>query len=295
MKHKTRHKKSSSSLFAITTGLISAVTLYVWIASNPTQPAQPKKRVEETKLASNSAKPLNPRQSPLEDDVQNTPVPAESDETAEGQSIFSESTFKILEDTSAPLSSVCSSLTKIDRKQNGPLKGEEIGKRFEDSVHGRSADPALASVQPIVRFVLTRPAFKGLFDRNLATAQQVHATERAFRKYRAIFSNRDQLEHVMNQSYLLHMLGRSVEINPDLAMDPNVMRYCNAIESELNDLRVTNFEDESKAFLEFLNAANIDPSAIGFNPNYKTSLNVEVNGDSLSFHMGWIHSLLAGS
>jgi hypothetical protein len=205
---------------------------------------------------------------------------------------FNDEILARLEDTNKPLSSVCASLSNIDRKQNGKFSRKEILKRFEDSVLGVSRDPAIESIQPVLRFVLKRPELMGLLKLDPST-KGVDAASRTLRKYRALMMNQRQLEQVMDQSYLLLMLGRSIEKKPRLASATYVMQYCQTIEDDLNNLKATNFEADKKTFMEFLAASKIDPASIGFDPQYKTDLELEQDGNSYSFNVGWMKQYVA--
>lgn len=276
--------------------LSTAVLLSTWLAVKGGHDTLTP--IKKSEIHSPPAQPqVNPQSTPSV--LLQPPIPTEEFKTADipgpNTEVFNEDMFKKLEDKNAPLSAVCKSLGKIDRKQNAAVKAEEFSDRFKDSVLGRSSDPAFASVQPIVRYVLKDPALKRILGRESEekTGLDGDASVRALLMYRALLSNRQQLEHVLNQSYLLLMLGRTVERNPELAKSPQVKKYCNAIETELNDLKPVDFSEEKRGFLEFLHASNIEPASIGFDPEYKTDIDIELDGDSYSYQTGWLTKLIA--
>lgn len=44
---------------------------------------------------------------------------------------------------------------------------------------------------------------------------------------------------------------------------------------------------QKKNFKDFLKATQIRPEDIGYDPEYKTNLDVEREGDAYSFNVGW--------
>jgi hypothetical protein len=198
-------------------------------------------------------------------------------------------------ESSSTLSSVCSSISRIDRKQNEPIPREQLAKRFEDSVFDRSADPTFESVKPIVKFVLQRPSLRHLLGLTNDINQSTGGVQTAYDEYRALADNQTNLKAILDQSYLLLMLGRSVEIKPELASDLNVMKYCEALEGNINSLGAVDFKAQKKSFDEFLKAANIKPDSIGYEPEYETDLRLEYERNTYSYNVGWLRNLWASN
>jgi hypothetical protein len=263
--------------------------LMLWTASS-TKPGVKKtgvKVVQKTELLNNSPEPValpetqtHPSVNPSEPSLH-----AQHAESGTGE-MFSKDVIQKLESEST-LSSVCGSLDKIDRKQNAPLGLGEWHKRFEDSVFGRSMDPTFESVKPVLRFVFKKPMLKGMTEHFPDISSGLNPV--------ALMANRKQMELILDQSYLLMMIGRTVDLNPKLASDPQVVAYCNAIESKLNSLTEVDFDKQKEAFSDFLETVGIEQNAIGFSPEYKTALEVEMRDGSFSFNIGWLEQFLAAN
>jgi hypothetical protein len=198
-------------------------------------------------------------------------------------------------ESSSILSSVCSSIAKMDRKQNEPITREQLAKRFEDSVFDRSSDPTFESVKPILKFVLRKPSLRHVLGLKNDINQSTGGVQAAYDEYKALADNQEQLKAILDQSYLLLMLGRSAELKPELASDTDVMRYCQAVEGNLNSLGAVDFTVQKKIFGEFLKAADIEPESIGYEPEYETDLRLEYERNTYSYNVGWIRKLWASN
>jgi hypothetical protein len=288
-------KKQSGkiSYFAFT---VTTLILSVWILSNissittaPKQ-AQVSSSPDETPAVSPT---FNATPSPLAPMADSEPLP-QFLPTPTASFVFKKEIIAKLE-SSSKLSSVCESISKMDRKQNEPIPMEKLSERFEDSVFDRSADPTFESLKPILKYVLRKPALRGLVFQKDDSNPSQSTSDQIYEKYKALADNRSQLESIMDQSYLLLMLGRSVDVKPELASDPDVENYCYAIEAKLNNLSKVDFGAQKQAFGEFLKIAGIDPGLIGFDPGYKTDLHIEMDGTSYSYNLGWIRLLWASN
>ena len=70
-----------------------------------------------------------------------------------------------LMDSSKPLSSVCSALYHKQDGQIARLSSQELGRRLRAGIEGGPSDARTESVEPILRFLLTRPALRALILR----------------------------------------------------------------------------------------------------------------------------------
>jgi hypothetical protein len=297
MKQKTKAKKMSENKISYQAFFACLATLSIWIGSLLMPQTSPDHASVKDRSSVKDARPSQgtgtsaDRPSNLNSEVQKPAVEeAGSSKEESKQGFFSDAILKELENASAPLSSVCGTLPKIDREQNKIFSQEELTKRFEDSVFGRSADPTFESVKPILRYMLSQPSLKAILGRD-ESLERSPATMRAYTKYQGLLMNRERLESILDQTYLLYMLGKSVAMNPELANDREVMNYCNAIESELNQNGKSDFLAEKKAFAEFLKTAKIDPDMIGFDPKYKSDIDLQLAGDALGGNIGWLNGV----
>jgi hypothetical protein len=286
-------KKTQLSLLSFA---LCGLVLIAWVAfsvSTKTRPVEPARQAPAGAPEQTSSAQVSPGQSPSSAETELETAASSPESAPPVMKLLSDSAVQQLESQST-LSSVCGSLSKINRKQNEPIEPDELSERFEDSVFGRSFDPVLESVKPIVKFALKKRALRGFLGQPDDMNDTVAPDQRAFNRYQALAASREEIEQILDQSYLLMMMGRSVELNPGLASDPHLISYCDSIESELNHLTATNFTEQKKLFREFLRSAQIQPDSIGFDPEYKTDLKLELlDGAGTSFNVGWLRELYA--
>jgi hypothetical protein len=203
-------------------------------------------------------------------------------------------------DKSRPLSESCASLRSIKFPQQKKLDAAEFGKRFKKSLEDDRNDPQFESLKPILKFTLTQPVMLDVIDQ-VRTAKpqsmiEEFKTKKDFyyllaRAYEEMKANKVAMQTVLDQSYLTMMLGRAVEAKPSLATDTAVSDVCDEIESGLNQNRTIDYVAEKKAFEKVLSDNSIDPKSIGYDPNYKTDLQIAFNEHGLHFAGGWIDQI----
>ena len=204
-------------------------------------------------------------------------------------------------DTRKPLSAACRTLTSMDRKQTEKLNPKEFGRRFQDSLLDKSSDPLMESLKPVLKLTLTQPSMQELIAK-VEAAQPEERTSlmskmdfysSAYSAYQEMIQNKPNMEHVLVQSYLTMMLGRVIEVRPDLAQNRHVLDYCEQIEKILNEGEATDFQEAKRAFMDFLSEVNVDPNSIGFDPHYKTRVQIKFDKSGLHFRGGWIDEVFA--
>lgn len=299
---KNNSKTSKSRLF-LSPLAFTILSLCIWgvsyiLAGAPKRSLEPQTRLDEIDEAvlSSLVGPRGPNRvsalqtaklSSSKNDNPNFPAVDDRNE-----SILDDDIFDHLEDETMPLSSVCSSLSGIDRSQTKTINSEDLSRRLRESILGRSKDPTALSLQPILRFYLSQPLIKEMNGRGTTDIFAIEAKSKTLAKFQVIKAHQAQMEHIMDQSYLLLMMGRVAQQNPHLASDPNVLVYCDQIEATINNLNIIDFNREKEEFSHFLAETKIDPKSIGFDPSYKTNLAVEWDSRGvLSHSLGWVGDL----
>ncbi len=186
-------------------------------------------------------------------------------------------------------------------KQTGSISSSDFSKRLEDSTFDKSSDPLMESLKPVLKYALQQPHMKDL----IKEVQEAPPSEQsslmnktdfyysAYKAYQEMMANQKNMESILDRSYLTMMFGRLLEARPELASDPQVLGYCEAIEKQLNEGRNSNFGEEKKAFLDFLQQVQVDPKRIGFDSNYQTKLQVEFGKSGLHFKGGWLDEVFS--
>lgn len=235
------------------------------------------------------------REAPLKSD--NSPQ-----ELGPSKSANSLEELEMLMDEGKPLSEACRTLRSMNVKQTVKMSSGEFGQRFQDSMLDKSSDPLMESFKPILKYTLQQPYMKDVVKAVMDTQpgeQDSLMGKKDFyytiyKAYGEMMSNQKGMESILDRNYLTMMFGRLLEIRPELATDPQVLEYCEAIESKLNEGGISNFVEEKKAFLDFLYEVQVDPKQIGFDSNYQTKLQIEFGKNGLHFKGGWLDEVFSG-
>jgi hypothetical protein len=226
----------------------------------------------------------------------NSPKEPESPESTE-----SLKELEALMDERKPLSEACRTLRSMNVKQAEKMSSSEFGQRLQDSMNDKSSDPLMESFKPILKYTVQQPNMKDLIKAvmDAPTGEQDSLMGKAgfynlaYKAYQEMMGNKKSMESILDRNYLTMMFGRVLEVRPELASDPQVLSYCEAIEKQLNEGHISDFGEEKRAFLDFLQEAQVDPKQIGFDSNYQTKLQVEFGKNGLHFKGGWLDEVFS--
>lgn len=262
-------------------------------------------QIKSSFTASKSSTPFEEVKSDVEvaADQNGEAAPANSASVSETPA-KSENSLKELEDLMderKPLSEACRTLRNMGVKQAGAVSAPDLGKRLQDSMLDKSSDPLVESLKPVLKLTLQQPHMKVLIQQvmDAPPGEQNSLMDKkdfyysAFQAYQEMTANKTNMESVLDRSYLTMMFGRLLEVRPELANDPQVLSYCEAIEKQLNEGQSPNFGEEKKAFADFLQEVKVDPKQIGFDSNYQTKLQVDFGKNGLHFKGGWLDEAFA--
>jgi hypothetical protein len=110
--------------------------------------------------------------------------------------------------------------------------------------------------------------------------------------YTEMQNNSKSLENLMDKTYLMLMLSKAIESHPELRKDAAVANYCNDLESYINQSQDLDFQKSKEQFSEFLASNSIQASDIGYDPNYKSHVDISLTKNGLNFKGGWLDQLL---
>ncbi len=242
--------------------------------------------------------PTKKPEAPLPADA--TPMPTDQDLAARQKLEANEKLLVEFLDPSRPLSRACDSLRSIKFPQTGTLSSKEFGERLVTTLKDERVDPRLESLVPVLKYTLSRPKFREIIDRVRTAKAQTMIEEFKSKKdfyfliadaYTEMKANREEMQSILDQSYLTMMLGRAVEAKPELASDTRVLDDCASIETAMNRFNRVDFASEKKAFSDLLSENGIDPKKIGFDPEYRTNLKIVMDASGLHFTGGWIDAI----
>ncbi len=196
-----------------------------------------------------------------------------------------------------PLSDFCASLKNA---KDGVFEKAEFGKAFNQSLDEEKRDPRIQAVKPMLRYVMRLPKMNDMIQDAQAAVerndegflQKAEFYSKAVLAFREMKEHETDIESVMDRSYLLLGLNKLLAKKPELLNDPRLQNYCGGVELSFNQGRPVDYENEKKDFLKFLDDVGSDPKEIGFDTNYKSNVNFNFSGRSLTFEGGWLEDLV---
>ncbi len=204
-------------------------------------------------------------------------------------------------DKAKPLSTVCQTLVKKQNAQIENISLREFVVRLQSSLMNGPADARVESVKSFLKFIVVQPAMQDFIAKidsdqettSPAFTKKVDFYFGFFKALKETTERKVQMEHILNQSYLTMMLGRVVEIKPELASDSRLHNYCEQIETLLNQETPVDFELEKQEFYKFLLQANVNPQEIRFDPNYQTHMEFSIGRNGIQSKAGWLDEFFA--
>lgn len=203
-----------------------------------------------------------------------------------------------------PLAEFCNYLRNAPQSNIKGYSFSEFGKKFKESVMTENKDPVVQAIKPTLRYVMQQPQLQELIRQAQEAAdkgesdglmQKAGFYKQVYGAYSELTAHKTQVEHVMDRSYHLMMMAKVIAQKPELLSDNHINDYCHAIESAINGDTQTSWDEEKNEFGKFLSDSGVDPKSIGYDPNYRTKLNITYGAAGLKMQGGWIDSILKPS
>jgi hypothetical protein len=212
-----------------------------------------------------------------------------------------------LMDPRQPKSQICSHLIHANLiPDDFQYTKETFGENFKAVLldEQQAKDPALIELLAPIRHFLQQPKMRQLVEQIVMAAQSGQASslvEKAgfyaslYGVYQEMLEQKPAAERLMDRGYHLMMLARAVKKNPSLVSDSGLRDYCERTEQALNSGDEMNWSAEQTEFQNLLAALHVDPQDIGYNPKYKSKIQVEQSAKGMHFHGGWMDDLMPKS
>ncbi len=209
-----------------------------------------------------------------------------------------------LMDPRQPKSQVCDQLVHAnlmpdDFKYSKKTFGENFKSLLLDDQQGK--DPALLELLAPIRHFLQQPKMQQVVNQIVEAAKSGQASslvEKAgfyaslYGVYQEMLEQKPAAERLMDRGYHLMMLARAVKKNPSLVSDSGMRDYCERTEQALNAGDEMNWPAEQAEFQDLLAALHVNPQDIGYDPKYKSKIQVDQSSKGLHFHGGWMDDLM---
>lgn len=211
---------------------------------------------------------------------------------------FQEKALEDLTSSAVPLSNFCGSLKNA---KTGRLTEDEFGDAFEKSVSADTQDPRIQAAKPAIRYMLRLPTVSNLISEIEAAGGEPEQQDfvakakfyaLAYSAYGEMKQHQGEIESALDRGYLYMGLNNLVAQKPELANDPKIQSFCSSAETAFNQSSALDFEREKKDFLTLLAGSGVQAKDIGFDPNYKTTIELKLENNSLTMNGGWLEDLI---
>lgn len=196
-----------------------------------------------------------------------------------------------------PLSDFCRSLAS---SKMGAFSSKDFNKAFSDSFESAKPDPRIQAAKPLLRYVFRLPQMQNLLsaleeaaaknDESFMDKAQFYTA--AVAAYAEMREHQADMESLLDRSYLFMGLNNLIAKKPELAEDPRVQNFCLNTENLFNQAAAVDFETEKNNFLNLVHESSLTPKDISFNPDYKSNIDFNFDGKSLTFSGGWLDDLV---
>lgn len=220
-------------------------------------------------------------------------------------------------DEKTPAMAFCS---KLGQARTGPLQAlsekthkeitnadgtkTQVNSTFDSEELGD--DLRLEAIKPFFKTVLKQPEMQRLISmviqddefRN-ATAEEKESMfskalfyKQAYLAYAEMKENLPEYESIVDRSYLMYKLNDLMVLKPELQTDPRIMKFCEESEQQSNAYAPVDYASEKQVFERLIQELNVDPKALRYDPNYKTTLKLDFSGNNLQIGGGWLNELM---
>lgn len=221
---------------------------------------------------------------------------SDDDEDAETAEL-NEKVFRDLTAPENPLSNFCGSLKNA---KTGVFSEQSFNQAFLDSIEPDKQDPRIQAAKPLFRYILRLPKMNQFVaeveaavekdDQGILDKAQFYAS--AYSAFSEMKEHQVDLESVLDRGYLFIGLNNLIAKKPELVNDPKVQSFCNNTENLFNQSSPVDFDREKKDFLSLLHDSGVQPNDISFNPNYKTKVDLNLDGKALTLQGGWLEDII---
>ncbi|WP_373997559.1 hypothetical protein [Bdellovibrio bacteriovorus] len=245
--------------------------------------------------------------------VENSQLTTRSDATEKdltrqqnsNQDALAEDTAKVLledfTDSRKPLIETCHNLGKASESHLLRDPTNASAKTFFHSLAKGEKDPLVESAAPILRYVFRAPGMSNAVDMILKSEEQkdpslLKKAEFYYEIYRAggfLKENTRAMDEILQKTYNLHYLARAVAQKPELARDPNTLSFCEQMEKNINHSDTYNADEAAQEMQKFFAASGIDAKQLGYDPNYRSQVKMNISNSQVRLNDAWVLRLFA--
>lgn len=228
-----------------------------------------------------------------------------ADQPRSARDALAEDTAKVLledfTDSRKPLIETCRNLGNASESHLLRDPQNANAKTFFHSLAQGKNDPLVESAAPILRYVFRAPGMSAAVDMIMKSEEQndpslLKKAEFYYEIYRAggfLKENTRAMDDILQKTYNLHYLARAVAQKPELARDSATLTFCEQMEKTINQGNSYNADEAAKEMQNFFEAAGIDAKQLGYDPNYRSQVKMNISNSQVRLNDAWVLRLFA--
>ncbi|MNK07784.1 hypothetical protein D3C87_257030 [compost metagenome] len=176
---------------------------------------------------------------------------------------------------------------------------------FESLAAGRNPDkkdPLVESAAPVLRYVFRAPGMKEAFElitqaqetKDQSLLEKAEFYGNLLRAGAYLKEHREDVDVLLQRTYNMHVLAKAVAQKPELARDSATLSFCDQIEKSVNH-GSENYDPaaEAQEVSKFLSEVGVSPGSVGFDPNYRSQVKLNLSSSQVRLNDTWIVQLFA--
>ncbi|GEM_PF-1964974 len=204
-------------------------------------------------------------------------------------------------DSRKPLVQSCKTLEQAASSEFLRDPRSASAKYFFKSLAEEKHDPLVETAAPILRYIFRAPGMQSVVDTVLKAEETqdfglLKKAEFYYEIYRAgdfLKNHKDDMDEILQKSYNMHHLAKAVAQKPELARDAATLSFCEQMEKNVNEKGEYNADEAAGEMMKFLGDAGIDPKSIGYDPNYRSKVKLNLSSTQVTINDTWVVQLFA--
>lgn len=301
--------KNILKVLAITACLVFVILagLFFWGLSKLPSAFEIKQKVTPPAFADVSPAPRQPVPEQVAQTPANEELPAkqETASTPNKDEKLKADTIKILQDDFTderkPMVDTCRIMEKSEHSHFLKDKNNASARYFFSHLQEDTRDPLSETAAPIFRQIFRTPGMQQLVEmivqaetnKDDGLLKKAEFYYQIYKAGTALRENVDEMNQVLQQSYNMHNLMKAVALKPEIAKSPDTLHFCEEMEKALNTGANVDPEYGAKEMQSFLSSHGINPTDIGYDPNYRSKIELNISNTQVSLNDSWIAQIFA--
>lgn len=207
--------------------------------------------------------------------------------------------FEDLSDPRKPYAQLCANLAAGAESPFFKNAQNASAESFFDSLTSETKDPMVESAAPILRYVFRAPGMQSVLDmivkstekENEGILKKAEFYYSMFRVGKFLKEHAQEMDQILQKSYNMHYLAKAVALHPELARDAATLSFCDQMEKNINSNDSYDADEAAKEMMKFLKDSGVDKNQIGYNPNYRSQVKLQLTDSQVTINDAWVAQL----